>query len=51
MTGAERLSPAGAAGLAAVLCGRERFAGRAIATILTGGNITPAQMQRWLSVS
>jgi threonine dehydratase len=45
------LEPAGAAGLAAVLCGRERFSGRTIATVLTGGNITPAQMQRWLSVS
>lgn len=45
------LEPAGAAGLAAVLSCRERFVGKTIATILTGGNVTPAQVQRWLSVS
>lgn len=45
------LEPAGAAGLAAVVAHRERFAGLSVATILTGGNITPAQMQRWLGVS
>jgi len=32
---------AGAAGLAAILSHRERFAGRRVATILTGGNIDP----------
>lgn len=45
------LEPAGAAGLAAVLSFRERFRGATVATIFTGGNITPAQMQRWLSVT
>jgi hypothetical protein len=28
---------------------RERFKGQVVATILTGGNVTPEQMHRWLS--
>ena len=44
------LEPAGAAGLAALATYRERFKGQSIATILTGGNITPEHMRRWLSV-
>ena len=32
------LEPAGALGVAAILAARERFAGRAVATILCGGN-------------
>jgi threonine dehydratase len=43
------LEPAGAAGLAAVLAHRERFAGRLVATVLTGGNATSEQLREWLS--
>lgn len=42
------LEPAGAAGLAAVLEDRGRFAGRRVATVLCGGNLTPEQMRDWL---
>ena len=42
------LEPAGAAGLAALNKYRDRFKGQLIATILTGGNITPEQMRQWL---
>lgn len=38
--------PAGAAGLAAVMAARERFAGRRVATILTGSNVAPALLSR-----
>jgi threonine dehydratase len=44
------LEPSGAAGLAALAVYRERFKGQLVATILTGGNITPEQMHRWLSI-
>lgn len=43
------LEPSGAAGLAAMKTYRERFNGQLIATILTGGNVTPEQMRQWLS--
>jgi threonine dehydratase len=43
------LEPSGAAGLAALAVYRERFKGQVVATILTGGNVTPEQMHRWLS--
>ena len=43
------LEPSGAAGLAALEVYRERFKGQLVATILTGGNVTPEQMHRWLS--
>ena len=43
------LEPSGAAGLAALLTYRERFRGQLIGTILSGGNITTQQMQRWLA--
>lgn len=43
------LEPAGAAGIAAVLADAQRFAGRRVATILTGGNLTPQKMRQWLS--
>jgi len=43
------LEPAGAAGIAAVLADPQRFAGSRVATVLTGGNVTPQQMQAWLS--
>ncbi|MBB2971442.1 pyridoxal-phosphate dependent enzyme [Mesorhizobium sp. RMAD-H1] len=41
--------PAGAVGLAAVLASPERFRGRRVATILTGGNIAPADLARVLA--
>ena len=43
------LEPSGAAGLAAMKTYRDRFKGQLIATILTGGNVTPEQMREWLS--
>lgn len=42
------LEPSGAAGLAALNTYRERFKGKLIATILTGGNATPEQLRQWL---
>jgi len=42
------LEPSGAAGLAALKTYRERFEGQSVATILTGGNVTPEQMREWL---
>ena len=42
------LEPSGAAGLAALAVYRERFKGQLVATILTGGNVTPEQMRKWL---
>lgn len=42
------LEPAGAAGIAAVLADPQRFAGCRVATVLTGGNVTPQQMREWL---
>jgi threonine dehydratase len=42
------LEPSGAAGIAALLAHGERFSGQTVATILCGGNLTPAQMERWL---
>ncbi len=43
------LEPSGAAGLAALLAHSTRFSGRSTATILTGGNLTAAQMEQWLA--
>src|SRR5678816_535232 len=42
------LEPAGAAGLAALLDHREQFRGRLVATVLTGGNVSPENMREWL---
>ena len=42
------LEPSGAAGLAALLENRERFANQSVAVILCGGNLTPEQMKLWL---
>jgi threonine dehydratase len=42
------VEPAGAAGVAAVLADRERFAGQHVATPLCGGNLTGEQVERWL---
>ena len=42
------VEPAGAAALAAVLGAAERFAGRTVAIVCSGGNISPAQLaQLW----
>jgi threonine dehydratase len=43
------LEPSGAAGLAALLANPTRFRRRSTATILTGGNLTAAQIQQWLT--
>ena len=43
------LEPAGAAGVAALLEARGRFAGQTVATVLCGGNLTPEQMRLWLA--
>jgi threonine dehydratase len=42
------VEPAGAAGIAALLAHRERFAGSLVATPLCGGNLTGQQVRRWL---
>jgi threonine dehydratase len=42
------VEPAGAAGVAAALTYREKFAGQLAATILCGGNLTEEQVKRWL---
>ena len=42
------VEPAGAAGVAALLAHRERFAGSLVATPLCGGNLTAEQARRWL---
>jgi len=38
------VEPAGAAALAAVLGASRRFAGRKVAIVCSGGNISPAQL-------
>jgi threonine dehydratase len=43
------LEPAGAAGLAALLDHREQFRGRLVATVLTGGNVSPANLREWFT--
>ena len=42
------VEPAGAAGVAALLAHRERFAGALVATPLCGSNLTGHQVRRWL---
>ena len=42
------VEPAGAAGVAALLAHRERFAGALVATPLCGSNLTGQQARRWL---
>jgi threonine dehydratase len=42
------VEPAGAAGVAALLAHRERFAGSLVATPLCGGNLSAQQVRRWL---
>jgi threonine dehydratase len=43
------LEPSGAAGLAAILENRDRFAEQTVAVVLCGGNLTPEQMRLWLA--
>ncbi len=43
------IEPSGAAGLAAAIKYGERFRGARVATPLCGGNLTPNQIQSWLS--
>jgi threonine dehydratase len=43
------LEPSGAAGLAAILENRERFANQSVAVVLCGGNLTPEQMKLWIA--
>jgi threonine dehydratase len=42
------VEPAGAAGVAALLSNRERFAGALVATPLCGSNLTDEQVHQWL---
>lgn len=42
------VEPAGAAGLAAIMQRRDDLAGKRVATILTGGNLTEQQIRDWL---
>jgi threonine dehydratase len=44
------LEPAGAAGLAALLDHREQFGGRLVATVLTGGNVSPSNLREWFAL-
>ena len=43
------VEPAGAVGVAAILSQPERFAGRHVATVLCGSNLTDEQLRAWLS--
>ena len=42
------VEPAGAAGLAAIARRAEEFAGKRVATVLTGGNLTREQVRDWI---
>jgi len=42
------LEPAGAAGIAAVAKRRSELAGKRVAVVLTGGNVTEEQVRQWL---
>ncbi len=41
------VEPAGAAGIAAIAKRRKEFAGKRVAAILTGGNVTEEQLRKW----
>src|SRR5204863_1594948 len=41
------VEPSGVAGLAAVVAEPGRYAGLEVATVLSGGNVTPAQSAQW----
>jgi threonine dehydratase len=42
------IEPAGAAGIAAVAKRRSELAGKRVAVILTGGNVTEEQLRQWV---
>jgi len=42
------VEPSAALGVAAVLEDRERFAGRSVATVVCGSNVTTADFERWV---
>jgi threonine dehydratase len=42
------LEPAGAVGVAAIVAYRQQFAGKEVATVLCGSNITPLQIEEYL---
>ena len=44
------LEPAGAAGLAALMDHPEQFRGRLVATVLTGGNVSPNNLTEWFGL-
>jgi threonine dehydratase len=44
------LEPAGAAGVAGLLDHREQFRGRLVATVLTGGNVSPGNLKEWFGL-
>ena len=44
-----RDEPSAVAGLAAILEDRAAYAGLRVATVLTGSNVTAAQMRAWLA--
>ena len=43
------VEPPGAMGVAAILDDPATYSGKRVATILTGSNVTPAQMKKWLA--
>lgn len=43
------LEPSGAAGLAGLLTHRAQFRDKLVATVLTGSNLSPEEMRRWLN--
>jgi threonine dehydratase len=43
------VEPAGAAGLAALVAAGRAYAGRRVATVICGGNVTPEQLAAWLA--
>lgn len=45
------VEPAGAAGVAALIAQHAMYAGRSVASVLCGGNLTPLQIQEWLSLT
>ncbi len=45
------VEPSAALGVAAVLENRERFGGRRVATVVCGGNVMPADFERWVLAS
>jgi threonine dehydratase len=45
------VEPAGAAGVAALIATPQAFAGLEVATVLSGGNVTPEQAALWFGTS